>query len=209
MYSSTSGFYAKCCQASSTYKALHDPWCHFLFGLWWVSLAEYLLVLMVYFSHLLQIIQSIMGIVRTASVPPWTRSRPWVRHFYISNLWCFCGMWSQTDKYLNNGVRCWFKKYFASATTYLNLGCNNSFHTQMYVERLVNLCNTLLVCWIMYDLGCVLDYSRSFVMLDGLPGLYGLKYDSATACGCHCTCALINWPVLRQTRLLRWLCRHL
>ena len=28
MYSSTSGFYAKCCQAGSTYKALHDPWCH-------------------------------------------------------------------------------------------------------------------------------------------------------------------------------------
>ena len=26
-------FYAKCCQASSTYKALHDPWCHFIFGL--------------------------------------------------------------------------------------------------------------------------------------------------------------------------------
>ena len=33
----------------------------------------------------------------------------------------------------------------------------------------------------MYDLGCMLDYSRFFVMLDGLLGLYGLKYDSATA----------------------------
>ena len=33
----------------------------------------------------------------------------------------------------------------------------------------------------MYDLGCMLDYSRSFVILDGLPGLYGLKYDSAIA----------------------------
>ena len=32
MYSSTSGFYAKCCQASSTYKALHDLWSHFIFG---------------------------------------------------------------------------------------------------------------------------------------------------------------------------------
>ena len=27
------------------------------------------------------------------------------------------------------------------------------------------------------------DESRSFVVLDGLPGLYELKYDSATACG--------------------------
>ena len=35
----------------------------------------------------------------------------------------------------------------------------------------------------MYDLGCMLVESRPFVVLDGLPGLYGLKYDSATACG--------------------------
>jgi hypothetical protein len=27
----------------------------------------------------------------------------------------------------------------------------------------------------------MLDVSRSFVTLNGLPGLYGLKYDSATA----------------------------
>ena len=30
---------------------------------------------------------------------------------------------------------------------------------------------------------CVGDESRPFMVLDGLPGLYGLKYDSATACG--------------------------
>ena len=39
---------------------------------------------------------------------------------------------------------------------HLSLSCNNSFRTLMYVELLVNLCNTLLVCWIMYDLGCML-----------------------------------------------------
>ena len=43
-------FYVKCCQCSSTYKALHNPWSHFIFGLWWVSLAEYLLYLGFY-SH--------------------------------------------------------------------------------------------------------------------------------------------------------------
>ena len=48
MYSSTLDFYAKCCQASSTYKALHSPWCHFISGLWRVSLAEYIRVLRVY-----------------------------------------------------------------------------------------------------------------------------------------------------------------
>ena len=50
----------------------------------------------------------------------------------------------------------------------------------------------------MYDLGCMLVESRPFVVLDGLPGLYGLKYDSATACGCYCTCALINLMDLLQ-----------
>ena len=30
----------------------------------------------------------------------------------------------------------------------------------------------------MYDLGCM-----GIMVLDGLPALYGLKYDSATACG--------------------------
>ena len=34
----------------------------------------------------------------------------------------------------------------------------------------------------MYDLGCMLVESRPFAVLDGLSGLYGLKYDSATAC---------------------------
>ena len=34
----------------------------------------------------------------------------------------------------------------------------------------------------MYDLGLYVGYEpRSFVTLDGLPGLYGLKYDSVTA----------------------------
>ena len=35
----------------------------------------------------------------------------------------------------------------------------------------------------MYDLGCMLVESRPFMVLNGLPSLYGLKYDSATACG--------------------------
>jgi hypothetical protein len=46
-------FYAKCCQASSTDKSLHDPWESPYFGLWQVSLAVYILVLRVY-SLLLQ-----------------------------------------------------------------------------------------------------------------------------------------------------------
>ena len=30
----------KCCQATSTYTALHNPWSQFISGLWWVSLAN-------------------------------------------------------------------------------------------------------------------------------------------------------------------------
>ena len=36
--------------------------------------------------------------------------------------------------------------------------CNNYIWTPMYVEVLVNLCNMWLVCWIMYDIGCMLDF---------------------------------------------------
>ena len=35
----------------------------------------------------------------------------------------------------------------------------------------------------MYDLGCMLIELRIFMVLDGLPGLYGLKYDSVITCG--------------------------
>ena len=35
----------------------------------------------------------------------------------------------------------------------------------------------------MYDLGCMLVESRPFEVLDGLPGLYGIKYNNATTCG--------------------------
>ena len=35
----------------------------------------------------------------------------------------------------------------------------------------------------MYDLGRMLVEVRPFAVLDRLPGLYGLKYDSVTACG--------------------------
>ena len=50
----------------------------------------------------------------------------------------------------------------------------------------------------MYDLGCMLVESRSFVVLDGLSGLYGLKYEVQPLAGCYCTCALINWSILLQ-----------
>jgi hypothetical protein len=58
---------------SSTYKALHNPWClSILVG--WVSLAKYLLILRVLFS-LLQITLCITATARTALLLQWMRTR--------------------------------------------------------------------------------------------------------------------------------------
>jgi len=47
----TKAFYAKkVSQTSPQRSALHTPWCHFISGLWLVSLAEYILVLRVLFT---------------------------------------------------------------------------------------------------------------------------------------------------------------
>ena len=180
-------FYAKYCQASSTYKALHDPWNHIIFGLYCVSLAEYLLVLKVYFPHLLQIIQSIMCIVRTASVPPWMRSRPWARRFYISNLWCFCGMWSQWCEMLVS------KLPLLPLLLHLNLVCNNFNCTRCMVRYLWTLCNMWHVCWIMYDLGCMLAMNWDPSWYSTYYRVYmGSSMIVRPLAGCHCTCALKN-----------------
>ena len=57
----------------------------------------------------------------------------------------------------------------------------------------------------MYDLCCMLVESRPFVVLDGLPGLYGLKYDSATTCGLLlylCSYKLDSSATLHFTKVL-------
>ena len=63
----------------------------------------------------------------------------------------------------------------------LNLGCNNFINTPMYENYLWTYCNMWLVVLIMYDLGLyvgLFEILRDFI---GLPGLYGLKYDSTIA----------------------------
>jgi len=62
-------------QASYTlYSALHDPWC-LLCLVRRVSLAEYILILRVY-SHLLQMISSMMVSARPAFIPLGMRTKP-------------------------------------------------------------------------------------------------------------------------------------
>ena len=55
-------------------SALHDPWC-LLCLVRWASLAEYILVLMVY-SHLLQMMTSMMASSRPVSIPLGMKTKP-------------------------------------------------------------------------------------------------------------------------------------
>ena len=48
------------------------------------------------------------------------------------------------------------------------------------------------------------DESRPFMVLDGLPGLYGLKYDSATACGLPLY--LCSYKLVGSTTLVGSIC---
>ena len=162
-------FYAKWCQASSTYKALHDPWSHFIFSLWWVCLAEYLFVLRLYFSLVADGIVY-HGYCKNCFSPAvdeeWGRGHgPSV----LSYLWCFCRTWSWTGMYLNRVCVMMVSKLYCFRYCSWTWCCNLDIWTPMYVEVLVNLCNMWLVCWIMYDLGCMLGIIRD-------PSWYSMDY---------------------------------
>ena len=79
------------------------------------------------------------------------------------------------------------------------------------------LCNTWHVCWIMYHLGCMLVEARPFMVLDELSSLYGLKYNSVTACGLPlylCSYKLYDSATASMSASLRecipqlWGCSH-
>ena len=148
-----------------------------------VSLAEYLLVLRVYFPTCHRwycipwVLQELLLSRRGRGV------RPWARLFYVIS----------SRMLLLDLITNWHVIEQVCVMMVLKLYCFRYYFTEL--DRVVitlivlwcmaiylwTLCNMWLVCWIMYDLGCMLDYSRSFMILDGIPGLYGLKYDSAIA----------------------------
>jgi len=61
------------------------------------------------------------------------------------------------------------------------------------------LCNMWYVCWIMYDLGCMLMVNRdpSWYSTDNRVYM-GSSMTVRPLAGCHYTCTLINWLVLLQ-----------
>ena len=73
--------------------------------------------------------------------------------------------------YLNNVADVGFKLLnLLPLLSYLNMVCNNLIHTLMNELYLWTLYNVWHVCWIMYDLDCMLVELRPFVVLYGLPG---------------------------------------
>ena len=59
------------------------------------------------------------------------------------------------------------------------------------------LCNMWHVCWIMYDLGCMLMVNRDPLWYSTDYRVYmGSSMIVRPLAGCHCTCTLVNWLVL-------------
>jgi hypothetical protein len=126
-------------------KALHDPWCLFLF--WWVSLAEYILVLRVY-SLLLQMTCFTRASARAASTWRVMRTRsPRCDHLLVYFPECFCGnVISKTGSCIWTKCVCVCKLCFRY---FLNLVCNN-----LRLHGVVSLFSVLVKCnvwWVMLN----------------------------------------------------------
>ena len=64
-----------------------------------------------------------MATVRTASVPPWMRSRALGKASLVNpSLMLLWDCDNEMAPYLNSDDRCWFQTLFASATTLLEPG---------------------------------------------------------------------------------------
>ena len=126
---------------------------------------------------------SITDIARIASIPPWMRSEPWAGIFNNPSI-CFCGLWSGVGTVFE---LCW-QMLLSNLICFLyylsNLVCNNLIFILWWwicIYELYVICDIMLnhvQSWLFVD-----RLSRPVVVLDRLPGLYGLKYDNATACG--------------------------
>ena len=111
----------------------------------------------------------IMGTARIASLPPWMRSKATSKAILCDLIYdAFVGLEHKLTCIWTSVCNDGFKTILLPLL-HLSLSCINSFCTPMYVELLVNLCNMWLVCWIMYDLGCMLGIIRD-------PSWYSMDY---------------------------------
>jgi hypothetical protein len=85
--------FCKTSQASPLYKSLACSLVSFIFGLWRVSLAKYLVVLRALFPLLLQRVRCTMGIASTICTRRWATTRTNDNGHSIYLITCFCGQW--------------------------------------------------------------------------------------------------------------------
>ena len=144
-------------------------------------------------------VQFIMAVARTASIPPWTRSDP--RQASLINpphmlLW----VWSWVGTVFDYDGRCYFQTlicfHYYFTRTWFVITLIRTLMDELY---LWTLCNVWHACWIMYNLGYMLmvNWDPSWYSTD-YPVYMGSSMTVRPLAGCHCTCALINWSVLLQ-----------
>jgi hypothetical protein len=85
--------FCKTSQVSPLYKSLACSLVSFISGLWWVSLAEYLLVLRALFPLLLQMVRCTMGIASTVCTRQWATTRTNDNGHSVYLIPCFCRLW--------------------------------------------------------------------------------------------------------------------
>ena len=87
-----------------------------------------------------------MGTLRIASLPPWMRNKAVGKALLCCLIYdTFVGLDHKLACILTSVCDDGFK-IILLPLLHLNLGCNNSFRTPMYVELLMNLYNMWLVC---------------------------------------------------------------
>jgi hypothetical protein len=110
--------------ASPLYKSLAYSLVSFFSGLWWVSLAEYLLILRALFSLLLQMVRCTMSIASTVCTRWWATTRTNGNGHSFHLIPCFCGLWLPAGTVSELRV-CGFK---TTCFRYVNLNlCYNNF----------------------------------------------------------------------------------
>jgi hypothetical protein len=106
--------FCKTSQASPLYKSLACSLVSFISSLWWVSLAEYLLVLRALFPLLLQMVRCTMGIASTVCTRRWATTRTNGNGHSVYLILCFCGLWLPVGTVFELSV-CVVLKLLASA----------------------------------------------------------------------------------------------
>ena len=121
---------------------------------------------------------------------------------YVILSWCFCWIWLWNWLVFELCVCDGFKQL---DFRYLWTCVVITMWTPMYVRYLWTTCEMDvtcgLLCWIMYDLGCMRVGLKSFVVqrTTGFIWVQVWRFDHSG--DCCCTCALINWLVLLQLAL--------